>query len=94
MDIKTLNIKERRAEVKTYVFRVEIEDEEGRWVAEVPSLSGCVSEGNTKEEALEALRDAAQAYLEVLNQHGAPLPEDAQEEVSVINSPDVVAVTV
>lgn len=94
MEIKTLNSKERRDEVKTYVFRVEIEDEEGRWVAEIPSLPGCVSEGDTKDEALEALRGAAQAYLEVMSEHGDPLPEDAHEEVSVINSPDVVAVTV
>ena len=80
--------------MKTYVFRVEVEDEDGRWVAEVPSLPGCVTEGDTKQQALEALREAAQAYLEVMNEHGDPLPESAQEEVSVINSPDVVAVTV
>ncbi len=94
MDIKTLNIKDRRDEVKTYVFRVEVENEDGRWVAEVPSLPGCVSEGDTKEEALEALRDTTQAYIEVMNEHGDPLPKDAEEEVSVIDSPNVVAVTV
>ncbi len=84
----------RRDEVKTYVFRVEVEEEDGRWVAEIPSLPGCVTEGDTKEEALDALREAAQAYLEVMHEHGAPLPEQAQEEVMVFNSPDVVAVTV
>ena len=94
MNTNTLKISDRRDKVKTYVFRVEVEDEDGRWVAEVPSLPGCVSEGDTKEEALEALRDTTQAYLEVMNDHGDPLPEDAREEVSVINSPNVVAVTV
>ena len=47
--------------MKTYVFRVEVEDEDGRWVAEVPSLPGCATEGDSKEEALEALQEAAQA---------------------------------
>ncbi len=80
--------------MKTYVFRVEVEDEDGRWVAEVPSLPGCATEGDSKEEALEALREAAQAYLDVMSEHGDPLPEKVQEEVLVIDSADVVAVTV
>ncbi len=80
--------------MKSYVFRVEVEDEDGRWVAEVPSLPGCATEGDSKEEALEALREAAQAYLDVMSEHGDPLPEKVQEEVLVINSADFVAVTV
>lgn len=79
--------------MKAYVFRFEVEDEDGRWVAEVPSLPGCFSEGDTKLAALAALRDTTQVYLEVMNEHGDPFPEDAQAEVSVIHSPDVVAVT-
>ena len=80
--------------MKTYVFRVEVEDEDGRWVAEVPSLPGCATEGDSKEEALEALREAAQAYLDVMSEHGDPLPEKVQQEVLVIDSADFVAVTV
>ena len=80
--------------MKTYVFRVEVEDEDGRWVAEIPSLPGCATEGDSKEEALEALREAAQAYLDVMSEHGDPLPEKVQEEVLVIDSADFVAVTV
>ena len=80
--------------MKTYVFRVEVEDEDGRWVAEIPSLPGCVTEGNSKEEALEGLREAAQAYLDVMSEHGDPLPEKVQQEVMVIDSADFVAVTV
>ena len=80
--------------MKTYVFRVEVEEDDGRWVAEVPSLPGCATEGDTKAEALEALQEAAQAYLEVMNEHGDPLPEAAQQEVTVIDTPDVVAITV
>ena len=80
--------------MKTYVFRVEVEDEDGRWVAEVPSLPGCATEGDSKQEALEALREAAQAYLDVMSEHGDPLPEAVQQEVMVIDSADFVAVTV
>ena len=80
--------------MKTYFFPVEVEDEDGRWVAEVPSLPGCATEGDSKEEALEALREAAQAYLDVMNEHGDPLPERVQQEVMVIDSADFVAVTV
>lgn len=94
MNIETLTIEDWRGDVKTYVFRAEVEDENGRWVAQVPSLPGCATEGDTKEEALKALQDAAQACLEVMNEHGDPLSEKAQQEVTVIDSPDVVAVTV
>ena len=80
--------------MKTYVFRVEVEDVDGRWVAEVPSLPGCATEGDSKEEALEALREATQAYLDVMSEHGDPLPEKVQQEVMVIDSADFVAVTV
>ena len=80
--------------MKTYVFRVEVEDEDGRWVAEVPSLPGCATEGDSKEEALKALQEAAQAYLDVMSEHGDPLPEKVQQEVMVIDSADFVAVTV
>ena len=80
--------------MKTYVFRVEVEDEDGRWVAEVPSLPGCATEGDSKEEALEALQEAAQAYLDVMSEHGDPLPEKVEQEVMVIDSADFVAVTV
>ena len=60
--------------MKTYVFKIEVEQEDGRRVAEVPSLPGCVSEGNSRKEALEALREATQAYLEVTFEYGDPLP--------------------
>ena len=80
--------------MKTYVFRVEVEEEDGRWVAEVPFLPGCVTEEDTKNEALEALHEAAQAYLAVMNEHSDPLPEEASDDVTIINSPDIVAITV
>ena len=65
--------------MKTCVFTVEVEEEEdGRWSAVIPTLPGCNAWGNTQQEALEAIRDNAQAFVEVLLEHGDLLPQEAQ----------------
>lgn len=52
-------------------FRVLIEpDEDGVFVAVVPSLPGCVSQGATRAEALANVREAIVLYLESLEAHG------------------------
>ena len=80
--------------MKTYVFRVEVEEEEdGRWSAEIPVLPGCAVWGSTKEQALEALKEGAQAYLEVMLEHHDPMPQEAEEEIRIISGPEVVTVT-
>jgi predicted RNase H-like HicB family nuclease len=80
--------------VKTYVFKVEVEqDEDGRWGAEIPTLPGCAAWGYTREEALEALRDGAQAYLEVMFEDGRVLPKEAEAEAIIIPDSEVVTVT-
>ena len=54
-------------------YRVLIEqDEDGVFVAEVPSLPGCVSQGQTRQEAIENAKEAIQAYLESLAARGEP----------------------
>lgn len=63
-------------------FRILIEeDEDGIFVAECPSLQGCVSQGATRSEALENIMDAIQGYLESLKQHDDPIPPSIQEEI-------------
>jgi antitoxin HicB len=63
-------------------FRVWIEqDEDGVFVAEVPSLPGCISQGRTRTEALENVREAIALYLESLDQHGDPVPPSISEEI-------------
>lgn len=57
------------------------EDEDGAWVAEVPSLPGCVSQGRTREEAVANVREAMAAYLESLEEHGDPVPPPISEEI-------------
>ncbi len=63
-------------------FRVMIEqDEDGMFVAEVPSLPGCVSQGKNREEAVRNIHEAITAYLESLKAHGDPIPPSIDEEV-------------
>jgi predicted RNase H-like HicB family nuclease len=50
--------------------------EDGYYVAECLSLPGCISQGKTKEEAIENIREAIQLYIEALEEDGLPVPED------------------
>lgn len=50
--------------------------EDGYWVAECPSLPGCVSQGQTKEEALDNMREAINAYVEALTMDHLPVPPE------------------
>jgi antitoxin HicB len=67
-------------------YRVLIEqDEDGVYAAEVPSLPGCISQGQTREEAIENIKEAIAAYLESLEAHGDPIPPSITEEVVEVN---------
>ena len=59
------------------------QDEDGYFVVEVPSLSGCMSQGETREEALENIKEAIELHIEVLQERGEPIPEDTIEVVTV-----------
>ena len=59
-------------------------DEDGVWIIECPSIPGCISQGATKEEALENIQDAISACLQVRAEMGLPLTiETKQVEVLV-----------
>ncbi|MGH7492538.1 MAG: type II toxin-antitoxin system HicB family antitoxin [bacterium] len=63
-------------------YRVLIEqDEDGMYVAEVPALPGCISQGQTRSEALTNIQEAIQAYMESLLKHGEPVPPSITEEI-------------
>jgi predicted RNase H-like HicB family nuclease len=63
-------------------YRVLIEqDEDGVFVAEVPSLPGCISQGETREEALKNIHEAIEVYLESLKAHDEPVPPSINEEI-------------
>ena len=50
--------------------------EDGYWVAECPSLPGCVSQGKTREEALVNIKEAIEGYLVALETDHLPIPEE------------------
>ncbi|GAB4479386.1 MAG: hypothetical protein OHK0044_26890 [Burkholderiaceae bacterium] len=50
--------------------------EDGLWVAECPSLPGCVTQGTTREEAIANVREAIEAYILALTEDGLPVPEE------------------
>jgi len=52
-------------------------DETGYWVAKCPSLPGCVSQGETRDEAIHNVKDAIAEYIESLRDDGEPIPEDS-----------------
>lgn len=51
-------------------------DEEGWWIAEVPSLPGCVSQGRSRDEALANARDAIAGVIASMRAHGVPVLDD------------------
>ncbi|MBZ0290698.1 MAG: type II toxin-antitoxin system HicB family antitoxin [Anaerolineae bacterium] len=58
-------------------------DEDGYWIAEVPSLPGCGSDGATKAEALERVKEAIQVWIEAAREHGEPIPPDEYPNLEV-----------
>ena len=50
--------------------------EDGFWVAECPSLKGCVSQGKTKQEAIQNIKEAIELYIEALEEDAVPVPEE------------------
>ena len=60
------------------------QDEDAMWVVECPAIPGCLSQGKTREEALENIKDAIALCLEVRAENGMPLMlETAEVEVTV-----------
>ena len=66
---------------QVFLFR----GEDGFWVAECPTLPGCVSQGQTRQAALENIREAIDAYIETLKADKLPVPpESADVEIVTV----------
>ena len=88
----TQNVASKEPNLKTYIFPVDLEQEEdGRWSAVVQSLPGCATWGYSKQEALKALQEATQAYVQTLLEQGKQVPSST--DIEVIETP-AVSVTV
>jgi predicted RNase H-like HicB family nuclease len=57
--------------------------EDGYWVAECPSLPGCISQGTTKQEAIANIKEAIQGYVAALEQDNLPVPKERFETLVV-----------
>lgn len=62
-------------------YTVVLEQEaDGGYVATVPALPGCVSQGNTRDEVTRNIREAADLYIEDCIAAGDPVPTEAGRE--------------
>ena len=57
--------------------------EDDYWVAECPSLPGCVSQGRTREEAIQNIREAIEGYIISLSDDQLPIPSEKFEAILV-----------
>jgi predicted RNase H-like HicB family nuclease len=57
--------------------------EDGWWVAECPSLPGCISQGETREKVIENIREAVEGYIQSLQEDGLPVPPERFEAILV-----------
>ncbi len=57
--------------------------EDGYWVAECPSLPGCISQGKTRERAIVNVKEAIAGYIAALKEDNLPVPEDRLETLLV-----------
>ena len=63
-------------------YRIIIEpDEDGIFVAECPTLPGCISQGKTRADAISNIKDAIQGYIESLKKHNDYIPPSIEEEI-------------
>jgi predicted RNase H-like HicB family nuclease len=58
--------------------------EDDYWVAEVPSLPGCISQGKTREEAVTNIKEAINAYINALKEDGLSVPEERFEALLAV----------
>lgn len=65
-------------------YRIVIEqDEDEKYVSHCPTLPGCWSQGDTREEAITNIKDAISGYVASLKKHGDPVPRSFAPEVRI-----------
>lgn len=67
-----------------YKIVLEPDVDDGGYVVHCPALPGCYSQGNTKEEATENIREAIEAYLESLELDNTPIPPAVEPEIASV----------
>ena len=64
---------------QTLIYR----GEDGYWIAECPSLPGCISQGQTRQEAIANIREAIALYIEALEEDNLPVPPETFDAMLV-----------
>jgi predicted RNase H-like HicB family nuclease len=82
-------------EMKTYIFKVVIEQGQDVWSAYCPTLlrQEGATWGHTREEAIDSINEVVRMVVQSLISHGEPVPDEPADEVQVANEPQV-AVTI
>jgi predicted RNase H-like HicB family nuclease len=62
-------------------------EEDGGFVANVPALPGCASQGDSREHALENVREAIEAYIEDRRESGEAVPTEVGREIVAVETP-------
>ena len=62
--------------MKTYTVVLTPDPIDGGFIATVPALPGCVTQGDTVEEAIENAEDVIRLFVSSLERHGEPVPEE------------------
>jgi antitoxin HicB len=62
--------------VRAFTLVLDPDEEEGGYTVTVPALPGCITQGESLDEALAMAKDAIQSYLASLEAHGEPIPID------------------
>jgi len=63
--------------MKTYTYTIQLEPaEEGGYVVSAPALPGCITQGETFDEAVAMAHDAIHCYIEGLLKDGEPFPKE------------------
>ena len=58
--------------------------EDGYWIVECPSLPGCISQGQTKQDAIKNIKDAIALYEETLKEDGLEIPVENFETMTLV----------
>ena len=61
---------------REYTILLDPDEEEGGYTVTVPALPGCVTQGETLDEAIAMARDAIAGFIEALAKDGLPIPEE------------------
>jgi len=67
-----------------YTIILQPDAEEGGYTVTVPALPGCVTQGDTLEEAIAMARDAIHLHIEALKADGQPVPREAEHPQALV----------